>query len=432
MNNMKITVLGTGHVGLSTAVCFAQFGHQVVGVGTNQEKTAKLQKGVLPFYEPGFDQLVKQYLHKGNLTFTTDYRQAIPGAKVVFVCVGTPARENGQIDLSFIETACRSLAKAMTDPLLVVVKSTVPPGIQEIIRPIIAKNSRFPFDLATCPEFLREGRAAYDTFNPDRIILGVESQKAARVLLDLHQPINAPKYVMDINSAQMVKYSANAFLATRISFINQIANLCDRVGADVESVAKGLGADQRIGPHFLHPGLGYGGSCFPKDIAALTFFAKDHGLNLPIIKAASLVNQHQVLIVFDKIEKLVRPLKGKTIAILGLSFKAGTDDLREAPSIPLINKLFEQGVKIKAYDPVAMSAAQKIFGQKITFSKSSYQAAKNASALVLVTEWPEFAKLDFKRLKRLMKKPNLIDSRNFFDPEKLKKIGFTYLGVGRR
>lgn len=430
---MKIAIVGTGYVGLATAILFSKLGHQVVGLDIDKEKIRILQKGKAPFYEPDLNALIKKGLKKKTLSFTSSYFRAIPQAKVVFICVGTPSKKSGEINLSYIKKACQMIGRVMKKPVLVVIKSTVPPGIPKIVKKVIAKSNHVSFDLATCPEFLREGSAVEDTFHPDRIIIGAETTKAAEILLKLHEPIKAPKYVFDINSAQMVKYSANAFLANKISFANQIANLCDHVGADAKLVMLGLGLDHRIGRSFLRPGLGFGGSCFPKDTAALCFLAQQYSSDLQMVKAALIINDSQVDIVLGKIKKLIGVLQGKTVAVLGLSFKPNTDDLRQAQSIPLIKKLLFSGARVKTYDPVAMFKAKKILkGLKIEYSPSAYEAAKNAHALVLVTEWPEFKKLQFGRLKKLMKNASIVDGRNLWEPRKLKKLGFRYLGVGRR
>lgn len=430
---MKITVVGTGYVGLATTALFSELNHQVIGLDIDKKKIQKLQKGQIPFFEPGLEELIQKGIKKGKLSFTSFYQKAVPQSQVIFICVGTPSKKTGEIDLKYIKQSCRQVAQALTQPTLIVIKSTVPPGIQYLIKPLIQKNTSHRFDFATCPEFLREGNAVQDTFHPDRIIIGAETKTAAQTLLDLHCPLKAPKHVFDINSAQLVKYSANAFLANKISFANQIANLCDLVNADAQLVMLGLGLDQRIGQAFLRPGLGFGGSCFPKDTAALTFLAQKAGLNLRMVKSALKINQDQAQVVFQKIKKLTGPLQNKTIALFGLSFKPGTDDMRQARSLPLLKKLLSAGAKIKATDPVAIPNAQKILKNKsIQFFSNPYQAAQKTDCLVLVTEWPQFEKLQFNRLKKIVKKPNLVDGRNLYDPQKLKKLGFNYLGIGRR
>ncbi|MBU0618973.1 UDP-glucose/GDP-mannose dehydrogenase family protein [Patescibacteria group bacterium] len=430
---MKIVVVGTGYVGLVTAAIMAKFNHQTVGLDIDALKIKKLNQGKPPFFEAGLEDLLQAGIKKKRLSFTTSYRSAITGAQVVFICVGTPSKDSGEIDLSYIKQACKSVARAMKGPLLLAIKSTVPPGIQTVIKPIIKQHTKYDFDLVTCPEFLREGSAVEDSLHPDRIIIGAENDKAASIILKLHQSIKAPKHVFDINSAQLVKYSANAFLANKISFANQIANLCDRVGADAKLVMFGLGLDRRIGKDFLNPGLGFGGSCFPKDNAAISFLAKQHGFSLIMVDTARNINEQQVDIVFNKLVKLLGPLKGKTVAVLGLAFKPGTDDMRQARSVPLIKNIVKAGARVRVYDPAAISNARRFLKSlKIIYSTSAYHAIETADAMVLVTEWPEFAKLNFKAIKRLMKQAIVVDGRNLFEPAKLKKLGFKYLGVGRR
>jgi len=429
---MKITVIGTGYVGLVTTAVFSKFGHQLIGLDIDKEKINLLNQGQVPFYEPGLEELIKKGLSDKKVIFTSSYQKALKDAEVVFVCVGTPSKASGQIDLSYIKSACQMIAKNASSPLLVVIKSTVPPEIQDIVKPIL-NSAKHEINLATCPEFLREGSAVEDSLNPDRIIIGAEDKKAKEILLDLHQPIKAPKHVFDINSAQLVKYSANAFLANKISFANQIANLCDRVGADARKVMLGLGLDKRIGRAFLNPGLGFGGSCFPKDTKALSFLAKQHGMDLEMVDDAIKINDQQIKVVLKKIKQLAGSLKDKKIAVLGLAFKPNTDDMRQARSAPLIKQLKKSGAEISAYDPVAVPEAKKqLKDLAVSYADDSYQAVDRADCLVLVTEWPEFKDLDFKKIKKIMRQANIVDGRNLFNPDKLKKLGFKYLGVGLR
>lgn len=429
---MKIVIVGTSYVGLVTAAIFSKFGYQVVGLDIDREKIARLKRGIIPFYEPGLKELIEEGLGKGNLFFSDRYDEAIAGARIVFICVGTPSEKNGEIDLSFVKKACEMVAEVMTAPLLVVIKSTVPPGIDAVVKPLMTRITKFDYEIATCPEFLREGNAIEDALCPDRVIIGANSRRAASTILSLHRKIRAPKYVFDINSAQMVKYSANAFLANKISFANQIANLCDFVDADSQKVMLGLGLDRRIGQRFLNPGLGFGGSCFPKDTAALCYLAKKYHFDLQMVRVAIKINKRQVGVVFSKLENLVGDLRGKTIAVLGIAFKPGTDDLRQSQVLPLIKKILKAGGQVKVFDPIAMPAAKKKWHLPIKFAANVYGAVKGVDGLVLATEWPEFKELQFERIKRLMRQPVIVDGRNLWEPEKLKKLGFHYLGVGRR
>ncbi len=428
---MKIAVVGTGYVGLTTAVFLAESGQRVVGLDIDREKIAALQRGEVPFYEPGLAALLTRLLAEHRLFFTVSSAEAVRGAKVVFVCVGTPSKSGGEIDLQAIKKACLMIAREATGSLLVVIKSTVPPGVQKKLIPLLAK-SKYSLELATCPEFLREGSAVWDIFHPDRVIIGAQSVAAARLLTRLHQAVKAPIHVMDVNSAQMVKYSANAFLANKISFANQIANLCDLVEADAAQVMTGLGLDSRIGPRFLRPGIGFGGSCFPKDTKALVSFAIQYGLDLKMVKTAIQINDEQVAVVLQKVKKLVGSWRGKKVAVLGLAFKPETDDLREARSLVLIKELLRAGATVAVYDPVAMPAAREKLGKRVVFAASVLKAVGGASCLVLVTEWPQFKVLPWAKVKQAMKSPNIVDARNFWEPAKLKVAGFRYLGIGRR
>ncbi|MCJ7827777.1 UDP-glucose/GDP-mannose dehydrogenase family protein, partial [Patescibacteria group bacterium] len=366
---MKAVVIGTGYVGLTTAVFLTENGHQVVGLDIDEKKIVALKKGQAPFYEPGLEPLLKKGLKSSQLEFLTQYSEALKGAEVVFVCVGTPSQASGKIDLKYVKTVCRSLAKKAPQSFLVVIKSTVPPGIGEELAPLLAK-AKYRLELATCPEFLREGSAIKDVFHPDRVIIGTKSQKAAALLTKIHARQKVPIHVFDINSAQLVKYSANAFLANKISFANQIANLCDQVGADAAKVMLGLGLDERIGSRFLRPGLGFGGSCFPKDTRALVYLAEEQGLNLKMVKTAIQINEEQVGVVLAKIKKLVGSLHGQKVAVLGLSFKPETDDMREARSVPLVNQLTKAGALVAVYDPVAIKVAKKVLGERVEYADS--------------------------------------------------------------
>lgn len=426
---MKIAVIGTGYVGLASIVFLIESGYRVVGLDVDEEKIRKLKDGQAPFFEPGLEELLKKGIASGRLSFTSDYQQALESTKVVFVCVGTPSLPTGGIDLHAVRSVFKSLVKHTQGPLLAVIKSTVPPNIKEELA-VILGTSRL--ELATCPEFLREGAAVKDVFEPDRVIIGAESEAAVRMLKKIHHKIKAPIYVFDISSAQMVKYSANSFLANKISFANQISNLCDLVGADARQVMLGLGADRRIGGRHLAPGIGFGGSCFPKDTRALVHLARRHGLELKMVEAAIKINENQPKVILAKIQNLAKDIAGKKIALVGLAFKPGTDDLREASSLKLVKLLLRRKAKVLACDPVAIPNAKQILGKKINYADSIYQAAKEADCLVLVTEWPEYKEIQWGRIKKLMHRANVIDGRNFWDPETVKKAGFRYLGVGRR
>jgi len=428
---MKITVIGTGYVGLVTAAIFAHFNNQVGGIDIDQDKIKNLQAGQVPFYEPGLAELVKQGLKKGKLYFTNSYKRAVAKSQIIFICVGTPAKENGDYQMKYVYSAVKSAVKGLKKYAVVCIKSTVPPTTKEKIEEIIKKNTQADCDLASCPEFLKEGSAVEDSLHPHRVVIGTESKKAEELLLKLHQPIKAPRVLTDIKSAQTIKYAANAFLATKISFINSIARICDAIGADIQAVSQGLGLDPRIGHQFLKAGAGYGGSCFPKDTWALIAFAKRLGYDFKFLKEVDNINRQQIDYLIARIVQLVGPVKGKTITVLGLAFKPNTDDIRESRSLSLIKKLKQKGAEIRTYDPQAMRNARKVLTD-IDYTDDAYQALKGGSALVLMTEWPEFRKIDFKKAGQLMKKKAVIDGRNFLDKEKLRKLGFEYKGVGRR
>jgi UDPglucose 6-dehydrogenase len=428
---MNLTVIGTGYVGVITASVFADFGNHVFGLDIDKKRIETLKKGKVPFYEPQVEEFLKRGLASGRLKFTTSYKESIPHSEIIFICVGTPQKESGEVNLDYVFEVSKQIASYIKSGTIVVIKSTVPPGTTDQIKKIIKKITKKNFSLASCPEFLREGQAIEDTLHPSRIVIGSDDSKTIQTLLNLHKPINGKIIICDVNSAQMIKYAANAFLATKVSFANSIARLCDKVGADAKLVMDGIGYDPRIGRQFLYPGLGFGGSCFPKDTAALSYLAKSVGCPLKIIDVAKEVNQEQIDYILKKINSLCRGAKGKTIGILGLSFKPNTDDIREARSVILIEKLQKQGAKIKAYDPVAIKNAQKII-KNATFTKNPYQTAKDAHILVIVTEWNEFKDLDLKKIKKLMKTPIIVDGRNIYEPQMIKKLGFTYEGIGRR
>ena len=432
---MHISVIGTGYVGLVTGACFAEFGVDVICADVDEGKIGRLQKGIVPIYEPGLEHLVSKNSQAGRLDFTTDIRKAVEDALVIFLAVGTPPLPDGSPDLSFVEAAACSIADHMNGYKVVVTKSTVPIGTGERIRKIITERqkAKVNFGVVSNPEFLREGAAINDFMRPDRVVIGSRDEEAIAIMKDLYRPlylIEAPFVITSLEAAELTKYAANAFLATKISFINEIANLCERIGCDVHDVARAIGMDKRIGSKFLHPGPGFGGSCFPKDTRALASVARQFDSESLIVDAVIEVNQKQRQEMLKKIAGLVGELRGKTVAVLGLAFKPETDDMREAPSVDIIRNLLEQGAQVKAYDPVAKSEAMKIVPD-ITYSDDEYAAVADADALVFVTEWNQFRALDMKRIRDLMKSPKIADLRNIYDPEDMRELGFQYVGVGR-
>jgi len=432
---MHIAVIGTGYVGLVTGACFAEFGVDVICVDVDEEKIAQLLKGVMPIYEPGLEHLVAKNTHAGRLKFTTDVSHAIQQSLVIFLAVGTPPKPDGSPDLSFVEAAAGSVADHMNGYKVVVTKSTVPIGTGEHIRELITarKKSKANFGVVSNPEFLREGAAINDFMRPDRVVIGSRDEEAIAIMKDLYRPlylIEAPFVITSLEAAELTKYAANAFLATKVSFINEVANLCDKIGCDVHDVARAIGMDKRIGSKFLHPGPGFGGSCFPKDTRALASVARHFDCSSHIVDAVIEVNQQQGEQMMIKIRKLVGALKGKTIAVLGLAFKPETDDMREAPAIGIIKGLIADGAKVRAYDPVAKSEAMKILPD-IVYADDEYAAVKGADALVFVTEWNQFRALDMIRIRDLMKSPKVADLRNIYEPEDMREMGFEYVGVGR-
>jgi UDPglucose 6-dehydrogenase len=432
---MHIAVVGTGYVGLVTGACFAEFGVDVTCVDIDSTKIARLIAGEMPIYEPGLEQLVTKNVLSGRLRFTTDLKQAVEQSLVVFLAVGTPPKADGSPDLSFVETAARSVAEHMNGYKVIVTKSTVPIGTGEYLRKLIRQHlkSSLNFGIVSNPEFLREGAAINDFMRPDRVVVGSSDDEAVAIMRDLYRPlylIEVPFVVTSLEAAELTKYAANAFLATKISFINEIANLCESIGCDVHDVARAIGMDRRIGNKFLHPGPGFGGSCFPKDTQALASVARQFGRDSMIVDAVIEVNRRQRLAMIPKIEKLLGGLEGTTVAILGLAFKPETDDMREAPAIDIISGLVERGATIRAYDPVAMTEAAKVL-PKVNFAGDEYEAVTDADALVFVTEWNQFRALDMGRVRDLMKSPRIADLRNIYDPEDMRTLGFEYIGVGR-
>ncbi len=433
---MKITVIGTGYVGLVAGACLADMGNNVICVDNNTEKIQQLNNGIIPIYEPGLEELVKSNAMENRLTFSTDIESAVKESEVCFIAVGTPQGEDGSADLQYVYNVAQSIAKSMNGYKVIVDKSTVPVGTAEKLTQYIKQFTNQEFDVVSNPEFLKQGNAVDDFLHPDRVIIGSNSEKATRIMQDIYAPFfrtGNRVIVMDVKSAEMTKYAANSFLATKISFMNEIACLCEKVGADAEMVRIGMSTDTRIGNRFLFPGLGFGGSCFPKDVKALVKTGKENNCCMSVTEAADKANQRQRQIFADKVLcKLDNNIKGKTIAVWGLAFKPKTNDMREAPSITIINELLNKGAKIKAYDPKAMETAKFYFQDKIEYCKSAYEAAENAYCLLLLTEWNEFRRPDFVRLKEIMKSSIIIDGRNQYDKEKLKEKGFEYICIGKQ
>jgi UDPglucose 6-dehydrogenase len=429
---MNICVIGTGYVGLVTGSVFADLGNEVVCVDKIDEKIAMLRRGEMPIYEPGLEEMVARNVADRRLHFSTDIGEGVRRSDVIFICVGTPPKESGEPDMTYIDEAARSIAVSLNQYKVVVNKSTVPVGTGDRVREIIEKNRtrNVEFDVVSNPEFLREGSAISDTLHPDRIVIGAPSQVVAMKILELYAPLERPMLITDVASAEIIKYASNAFLATKISFINSIANICDAAGADVVQVMKGMGYDQRIGAAFLQAGLGYGGSCFPKDSSALIHTADKLGYDFRILKAVVDVNKEQAQRFMDRMETALGTFEGKRIAILGLAFKPNTDDLRDAKSLEMIARLLAAGATVQAYDPIAMDKTREIFPQ-ITYSKNAYDAACGADAVAIVTEWNEFKFLNMERLKEAMQGSILFDGRNIYDPVRMRRLGFDYYCVGR-
>lgn len=433
---MRICMIGTGYVGLVTGTCFAELGNDVTCVDIIKEKIDLLNRGELPIYEPGLDVMVATNVKEGRLTFTTDLKKAVEDALVIFIAVGTPQAEDGSADMRYVEAVTKDIAKYMNEYKVIVNKSTVPVGAGKWIKKLIQENQprALHFSVASNPEFLREGSAIEDFMRPNRVVIGTEDPEAAAIMRDLYKPlflIETPIVMTNLASAELTKYAANAFLATKISFINEVATICERVGADVHDVARGMGLDQRIGTKFLHAGPGYGGSCFPKDTRALVSIAKKCEYDFKIVDAAVKVNDEQRQRMLEKIRQTLGNMKGKTIGVLGLAFKPNTDDMREAPSIDIIAGMQKDGAHIKAYDPIAMHEAQK-FLQDVEYVDDTYSTITGADALVLITEWNQFRSLDLDKVKRLLKTPIVIDLRNIYEPLKMREHGFTYVSVGRQ
>ena len=428
----KVAVIGAGYVGLTTAACLADLGNQVTVVDVDQEKIALLRRNQVPFYEPGIQELVERNAKARRLAFTTSYADAVPGAEYAIIAVSTPEGEGGEADLSYVEAAASSIADAMDGPLVVINKSTVPPLTGDMVSAVLKRrNSEFAAAVVSNPEFLREGSAIQDFMHPDRVVVGSHDREAAEKVATLYAPLEAPILITpNIYTAEMVKYASNAFLATRISFINEIARISERVGADAKLVAEGMGLDKRIGPTYLDVGLGWGGSCFPKDVAALTAFAENFNYHPQLLHAVMDINRDQRMLVIDKLRECLEELPGKVIGLLGLAFKPNTDDMREAPSVDIAKVLLAAGAELRAYDPAAMERSRTLLPD-VEYLKDAYQVASGGDALVLVTEWNEFRQLDMARVRQLMRRPVIVDGRNIYDPAVMRSLGFTYRGVGR-
>jgi UDPglucose 6-dehydrogenase len=434
---MHIAVVGSGYVGLVTGACLADFGMDVTCVDNDARKIAMLKDGQVPIYEPGLEALVAKNARAGRLHFTTELREAVENALAVFIAVGTPPREDGSADLSYVVKVAEAIADSMNGYKVVVTKSTVPIGTGQLIEKVISERTggRIPFSVVSNPEFLREGSAIEDFMRPDRVVIGARDQQAVAIMRDIYRPlylIETPFVVTNVESSELIKYASNAFLATKITFINEVAELCERLGADVHHVARGMGLDRRIGPKFLHPGPGYGGSCFPKDTKALTEIARSAGRPFEIVETVVAVNERVKLRMVDKIRAACGgTVAGLTIGVLGLSFKPETDDMREAPSIPILDALIADGAKVRAFDPVAIDNAREVLPAGVVYCKDSYDAAAGADCLVILTEWNQFRSLDLERLRRALRRPLVVDLRNVYEPERMRDAGFAYESVGR-
>jgi UDPglucose 6-dehydrogenase len=428
----QICVIGVGYVGLVTAACFADLGNRVVALDIAEEKIEGLKRGEMPIYEPGLKELVDRNAQAGRLSFTTSYDEALKGTEFVFIAVGTPSGVDGEADLRYVANAAEKVAKIMREPLIIINKSTVPVGTGDWVADIVRDHQSvpIPFSVVSCPEFLREGSAIADFMQPYRTVLGSLDMEAAEKVAQLHLPLRAPIVLTDLRTAEMIKYASNAFLATKISFINEIANVCEALGADVKEVAIGMGYDRRIGPMFLDAGLGYGGSCFPKDVKALAYMAAEKGRHPQLLYAVMEINDDRRPMAVNRIKEMLGRLEGMTIGLLGLSFKPNTDDMRDAPSIDIATALLDSGAKVRAYDPVAMEVARTLM-QDVVFYSEPYSMSEGCDALMVITEWNEFKHLDLVRLHDLMRQPVIFDGRNIYDPGIMKQAGFLYRGLGR-
>ena len=432
---MHIAIIGTGYVGLVAGTCFADSGNDVVCVDIDAGKIDRLRRGEVPIYEPGLEELIRKNTRDQRLSFSTELAPAVARAQVVFIAVGTPEGESGEADLQYVLAAAKEIGRAMRQYTVVVDKSTVPVGTSDAVRAVIAAQTQVEFDVVSNPEFLKEGAALDDFLKPDRVVIGTRSERARKLMGQLYAPFvrtENPILYMDERSAELTKYAANAMLATRISFMNDISALCEKVGADVDFVRKGMGADKRIGYPFLFPGVGYGGSCFPKDVKALVAKGREHGLDLELLRGVERTNERQKKLLVNKALKHFGSLDGRHFAVWGLAFKPKTDDMREAPSIEVIEGLLGKGARVSVHDPVAERTARRVFGDRVRYTQVPYEAVEGADALFVVTEWNEFRHPDFERMKSLMKSPVIFDGRNIYDPERLRELGFTYLAIGRR
>jgi len=428
----QICVIGVGYVGLVTAACFSDLGNRVIALDINKERIDGLKRGEMPIYEPGLEELVERNVQADRLSFTTSYPESLQDTEYVFIAVGTPSGVDGEADLQYVAAAARTIARNMTAPLIIINKSTVPVGTGDWVAGIVNEHQPepIPFSVVSCPEFLREGSAIGDFLNPHRTVLGSLDTEAAEKVAHLHLQLRAPIVITDLRTAEMIKYASNAFLATKISFINEIANICEELGADVKEVAVGMGYDKRIGHHFLDAGLGYGGSCFPKDVKALTYMAQEKGRHPQLLHAVMEINDDRRPMTVHRMEEMLGTLNGKTIGLLGLSFKPNTDDMRDAPSIDIAKALLEAGAKVRAYDPVAMDIAAPLM-PGVTMTNDPITLAECCDALIVVTDWNEFKHLDLERVRDVMNQPVLLDGRNIYDPQLMLDLGFKYRGLGR-
>lgn len=434
---MTLTVIGAGYVGLVSAAVFSDLGNRVFCVDINKNRIEDLKRAKVPFFEPSLSEYIKKNIAAKRLFFTTSYKESVPKSQVVLICVGTPPKNNGEADLSYLFSAVEETAKNLSGYTLITIKSTIPIGFEDDLEAAVKKYAQTNYEFAASPEFLKEGTAIEDTLHPDRIVIGTTSKKAQKILLELHAPISGDRIICDIRSAQLIKYASNALLATKVSFANALANLCEKMGADVEKVLEGVGADRRIGRPFLYPGIGYGGSCLPKDVLAFITVGNRFDYDLELLRAVDAINNRQIETFVNKVrvalnaqEGKATNLAGKKLAVLGLAFKPNTDDMRDAPSVKIIQNLMDLQAEITAYDPQAMQNAQKIL-PKINYAKDAYEAIKGQDALLLITEWPEFRQLDLARIKKLLNRPIIIDGRNMFDRQKVLDLGFKYTGIGR-
>ncbi len=429
----QISVVGVGYVGLVTAACFSDLGNKVIALDIDEKRISGLKKGDMPIYEPGLEELVERNVAAGRIEFTTSYEEALKAAEFVFICVGTPSGMDGEADLKYVRSAAESIAKHMIAPVIVINKSTVPVGTGDWVASIIKEAQAKPIDFSvvSCPEFLQEGSAIANFMNPHRTVLGSLNREAADTVAQLHLPLRSPIVITDLRTAEMIKYASNAFLATKISFINEIADVCESLGADVKEVAAGMGYDPRIGSHFLRAGLGYGGSCFPKDVEALAFMAEEMGHESDILNSVMKVNGERRAMTVEKLKELIGGLEGKTIGLLGLAFKPNTDDMRDAPSIDIAAGLIKAGASVRAYDPISMEASKEEIDPAVQMMNDPYSLAEGTDALIVVTEWNEFKNLDLERIRDSMNEAVMLDGRNIYEPARIKALGFRYRGVGR-